>query len=161
MRKHLLSLAAALAVAAGISTPARAGTVFSGINCRPQRSDASKVTYSASGTSINQGVYNDSTSSAKVYCPVPYENDRTPFSFFVDVIDQGASRVSCTLYHLQVGGTPIFTQTQKTTGASASPQTLSFDIIDPEQPLLLTCTLPAQATAGKPSRVLEYEIMQF
>ena len=152
--KRFLVGGAALAALLGLGLDAHAGFQYSGTMCRPGRGDASKVTYNT-----NLGVYNDSTSTAKVYCPVPFDDDRVPAFILVDVIDQNASAdVSCTLTHLQLGGTPIFSQTQKTSGSSSGVQTLSFDPIDPEQGLLLTCTLPPQTSSGKPSRVVDYKI---
>jgi hypothetical protein len=159
-RKKLLPsaplLPAALAVAFGLFEPRAALATVSaqaGSTCVPNRSDASKLNYSR-----QWGIYNDNTYSAKVFCPIVWEeNDFEGFVHAeITVFDQHpSSNVSCTLLGLDFDGSIGYSAgTQATSGASSSAQFLDYFDMPTFLPIYnATCTVPG-TSSGKQSRIV-------
>jgi hypothetical protein len=156
-RTILRNLVVTCALLAGGTAAAATAVHAPGTACRPTRSDASKVSYSSTG-----GVHNDSTSAAKVYCPIVHEvhADPAPRRVAVVVVDDSPTAdVTCTLDGYDWQGGIGVTETKRSVGASVTPQGLTFALPDEALYIIynLTCTLPPKSANG-PSRITAYTI---
>jgi hypothetical protein len=157
-RRWLRSIPTATAALslAFLLTPAPARALLSaqaGSTCVPNRSDSSKLNYSR-----QWGIYNDSTSTATVFCPIVFEPD--DFVDFVHaeitVLDQNpGADVSCTLLGLDFDGSIGFAAgTQKSSGATSQAQFLDYFDMPTFLPVYnASCKVPGTSN-GKQSRVV-------
>jgi hypothetical protein len=153
-----LALAAVLAMPSAASAQTGSIPLQSGTACVPNRGDTSKVNYSS-----QWGIYNDNTSSsAKVYCPVVYSQDEFEgalngnIEFWVYDQNGGSGKdVSCTLYSLNMDGSVGSSETHATSGSSSFAQVLGFDFGSVFGTYNAQCTLPASSN-GKQSRVTSF-----
>jgi hypothetical protein len=178
MHLNLLSrrlLPASLALILGTAAPLAAHAI--GVESIPWSTGASCVAGKTENTRISYGttgVQNDSTSTAKVWCPMVYFkpdaanfNGGHMYEIDFEVVDQNAGSgkdVKCTLYGMdEITGDVGFTQTQSSFGASSGTQYLWFsESGDPELYKMLngmsyvaSCLLPPVSN-GKTSRVRRY-----
>jgi hypothetical protein len=152
---------------------------FSGTICHPKNSThAARISYSM------EGVANDSTSSAEVWCTIPL-NDRLiddkvdpavglnpyrspPLMLYAYAFDRHSSQnISCTLLEMENDAQPFWSWgSWKSSGSPSSFQSLKLSNGDPSiefhlrtaTSLVAQCTIPPKVSGSTPSQLISFQL---
>jgi hypothetical protein len=144
-----------------------------GTICSPIKGDVSKINYT------NTSVVNESTSSAKVMCPVILQSDNVnkPSNMFTRVIDRSTSAdVKCRVYRFAYEVGQVWQSAEASSHGIVSPSDGSIlQDIDPDGSgdgiilhddaapgfvLSMTCTLPGASSSSTRSEIVNFQMGQ-